>query len=129
MAVTSNQARETVTVSPPGSTVVVFPGPPTTAREFSRDDVVTLFAEAYENRKKRHQVQMSMELRDATGKVLDRLEMERTSPDKPKEPGIYVFSPSLSLEEVPPGSYVISVEAKSSLEKKAVVRTVPITVR
>jgi VWFA-related protein len=129
VALTSNRARETFTVSPPGSTVVVFPGPPTTAREFSRDDVVTLFAEAYENRKKRHQVQLAMELRDATGRVLDRLEMERTSPEKPKEPGIYVFSPSLSLAEVPPGSYVISVEAKSSLEKKAILRTVPITVR
>jgi hypothetical protein len=72
---------------------------------------------------------MSMELRDSAGKVLDRLDMERTSPDKPREASIYAFAPSLSLEDVPPGNYVISVEAKSSLEKRATVRTVPITVR
>ena len=129
IAVTSDDARRTLTVTSPGRFDVALPGPPTTAREFSREDVLTLFAETYENRPKPHQVTFTVELRSTGGKVLDRIAIERKSSDKPKESSVYSFAPNLALAEVPPGSYVLNIEARSSLERKAVVRTIPITVR
>ena len=45
IAITSAHASDTVTVSPHARLDVVLPGPPTTAREFSRDDSLTLCAE------------------------------------------------------------------------------------
>jgi VWFA-related protein len=129
ISVTSEDARRTLTVTPPGRFDVALPGPPTTAREFSRDDVLTLFAEAYENRLKQHQVTFTVELRNTSGKVLDRIAIERASPEKPKASSVYTFAPNLALAEVPPGSYVLNIEARSSLERKPVTRAIPITVR
>ncbi len=129
IALTSADARRTVTVSPPGKMVIAFPGPPTTAREFSRDDALTLFAEAYENRRKPHRVTFSLALRDGAGRILDRLDVARDSDEKPAGPSTYPFSPSLSLADVEPGSYVLEVAAGSSLDRGAVTRRIPIAVR
>jgi len=129
VAITSEEARRTFTVQPPGRFDMKFPGPPTTAREFSRNDVLTVFAETYENRKKKHQVTFIVELKDPSGKALGQLSMERTSADKPSGASVYTFAPNLSLEEVPPGAYEINIQAKSSLESKPLVRSIPITVR
>jgi VWFA-related protein len=129
IALTSADARRTVTVSPPGKMVVPFPGPPTTAREFSRDDVLTLFAETYENRRKPHRVTFSLALRDGGGRILDRLELARDSDEKPAGASTYAFSPSLSLADVSPGSYVLEVAAGSSLDRKVVTRSISIAVR
>lgn len=129
VAITSEEARRTFTVQPPGRFDIKFPGPPTTVREFSRSDVLTVFAETYENRKKPHQVTFTVELRDPSGTVLDKLSIERASAPKPSEASVYSFAPNLSLEEVPPGAYVINIQAKSSLENKPLVRSLPITVR
>jgi VWFA-related protein len=128
VAITSEEARRTFTVQPPGRFDVKFPGPPTTVREFSRNDVLTVFAETYENRKKPHQVTFAVELRDSSGKVLDKLSIDRASAQKPSEASVYSFAPNLSLEELPPGAYVINIQAKSSLENKPLVRSIPITV-
>ena len=129
VSVTSAQARETMTVMPQKRFDVELPGPPTTAREFVREDVLTLFVEAYENRKKKHVVTFISELRDTGGKVVDRLLIERKSVEKPQQASVHIFAPKLPLDEVPPGKYVIHLEAKSSLSRDPVVRDVPITVR
>lgn len=130
VALTSSQARETFTFSPHRQIDVALPGPPTTAREFSRDDTLTLFAEAYENRKKPHTITLTLALRDEAGRVLGTHVIERKSIDKPKEASVYPFAPTLSLEDVQPGRYALRVEAGSSLDKrKTVSRDVPFSVR
>jgi len=130
VALTSKQAQETFTFSPHKQLDVALPGPPTTAREFSRDDTLILFAEAYENRKKAHTVTLTVELRDDAGRVLGTHVVERKAADKPKEASVYAFAPNLSLEEIPPGRYALRVEAASSLDRrKSVVRDVPFSVR
>jgi VWFA-related protein len=132
ITLTSSQAQQTLTFSP-HRVEVSFPGPPTTAREFSPDDTLTLFAEAYENRKKPHTVTFAIELRDEDGLEIGRHVMERTATDKPKQAGAYAFAPNLKLEEVPPGRYVVHVEARSSLDQnkknKSVRREIPFSVR
>jgi hypothetical protein len=130
IAVTSSQASETFTFTPHTKLDMTFPSPPTTAREFSHDDKLTLFVEAYENRKKPHVVSLTIELHDEAGKVLDSHVMERKSADKPKQASVHTFSPNLELETVTPGRYVIRVVARSSLDRnKSVSRDVPFSVR
>jgi VWFA-related protein len=130
VAVSSSATRQTPTVSPNDHIDVAFPGPPTTVREFAREDRVTLYTEVYENRKKPHTVTMKVELRDPSKKVVGQYSMEREAKDKPKDVSSYVFEPTLSLDEVPPGEYTIHVEAKSSLDKnKPQVRELPLKVR
>jgi VWFA-related protein len=130
VALTSTQARETFTFSPHKQIDVAFPGPPTTAREFSRDDTLTLFTEAYENRKKPHTITLTMELRDEAGGVLGSHVIERKSVDKPREASVHAFAPNLSLEEIPPGRYAVRLEARSSLDRrKSVTREIAFSVR
>jgi VWFA-related protein len=130
VSLTSTQARETFTFSPHKQIDVGLPGPPTTAREFSRDDTLTLFAEAYENRKKPHTVTLAYELRSLAGLVIAASTMERKSVEKPKDSSVYPFAPDLSLENVAPGRYTIHIEARSSLDKnRSVTRDIPFSVR
>ena len=130
LALTSAQARQTFTFSPHAQIDVAFPGPPTTAREFSRDDTLTLFAEAYENRKKPHTVTVTIELRDEAGHAIGTHVIERKAVEKPKEASVYAFAPILSLADVPPGRYAIHVDARSSLDRsKSVTRDIPFSVR
>jgi len=130
VAITSSATRLTLTVSPHARIDVALPGPPTTVREFARDDRVTLYAEAYENRKKPHVVTFTVELRDPSGRAVATHSAVRESTPKPKSASSYTFAPTLALDEVPPGDYVIHVEAQSSLDKnKRQVREVPIRVR
>lgn len=129
VALMSKQASDTFTFSPHRQIDVAFPGPPTTAREFSREDTLTLFAEAYENRRKPHTITLTIEVRDGAGRVLGSHVAERKSADKPIGASVYAFAPNLSLEEIPPGRYALRVVAGSSLARETVAREVPFTVR
>ena len=130
IALSSAQARDTFTVSPHARIDVNLPAPPTTAREFARDDTLTLFAEAYENRRKPHVITFALEMRAENGTVLGRRTIEQTAATKPKQASVYTFSQNLALEEVPPGRYVLHVEAWSSLDReRSISRDVPIAVR
>jgi hypothetical protein len=130
VALTSAQAGETFTVSPHAHINVDFPGPPTTAREFAHADTLTLFWEAYENRRKPHVVMFTLEMRDEHGNVLGSRLIERTAATKPKQASVYTFSQNLALEEIPPGRYVVHVEGRSSLDREqSIGRDIPIAVR
>ena len=133
VALTSRQARETFTFSPHKQIDVGLPGPPTTAREFLRDDTLTLFAEAYENRKKPHTVTVTLELRDEAGRTIGSFTIEQKSVEKPKDPSVYRLTPNLDLDSVPPGRYVVHIDARSSLDKndrkKIISRDIPFSVR
>ena len=129
IALTSAQARETFTVSPHARIDVDFPGPPTTAREFAHTDTLTLFWEAYENRRKPHAVMFMLEMRDENGKVLGSRLIERTATTKPKQASVYSFSQNLALDELQPGPYVLHIEGRSSLDREhGVSRDIPIAV-
>ena len=107
-----------------------LPGPPTTVREFTREDTLTLYTEAYENRRQPHTVTLTVQLRDELGRVLDSRALERKGADKPNAASAYAFAPNLSLDQVSPGRYSFRVEARSSLDKQiSVTRDIPFTVR
>ena len=127
----STHTEETFTFSPDKRIDVTLPAAPTTAREFSRDDTLTIFAEAYEDRKKAHTVTFTLELRDEADKVIGTYAMQRVAKEKPKQASVYAFAPTLALEDVPAGRYVLRVDGHSSLDNKnkRVVREIPFTVR
>lgn len=131
VALTSAIAGETYTVSPPHKDRgVAFPGPPTTVREFSQDDTLTVFAEAYENRRRPHTVVFRAELRDNAGNVVGAVEREQASTAKPKRGSRYTFAPELELSTVPPGRYALHVDVRSSLDQgTSLTRAIPIEVR
>ena len=130
IALTSSETEKTFTFSTQAQIDVGLPGPPTTAREFSQEDTVTIYAEAYENRRRPHTIYFTTELRDASGQTVGRLTLERQSAVKPSAASMYAFAPNLVLAEVPAGRYVLRLQARSSLDaRSSLTRDIPITVR
>ena len=130
VALTSSHAGETFTVSPHAQIDVAFPGPPTTAREFARDDTLTLFAEAYENAASRTSSRSPSSCVMRRAGLWAPTYIERSGHDKPKQASVYAFAQNLVLEEVPAGRYLLRVEGRSSLDKeKSTRRDIPISVR
>jgi VWFA-related protein len=130
VALTSTQASETFTAIPDRRLDVALPGPPTTAREFSSDDMLTLFTEVYENRRRPHTITFTTELRDASGGVVGTSEVQRQATEKPAGPSVHAFSPRVSLNDLQPGRYVLRVEARSTLDRSSSVsREVAFVVR
>jgi VWFA-related protein len=130
LALSSLQADEALTVSPHARLGVSFPAAPTTVREFTTDDTLQLFAEVYENRRRPHTITVTLEVRDDAGHVVDAHVMEQERREKPNGASVYAVAPHLALADVPPGRYVLRLEAGSSLDRNArVSREVPIHVR
>jgi VWFA-related protein len=130
VTITSSRALEALTVSPHVRIDVDLPGPPTTAREFWPDETLTLFVEAYENRRRAHTAQLTVELRDASGRTIAQHPIQRESDASPTGMTRHVFAPNVSLEELPAGAYTLRVEARSSLDaRKMLAREIPFTVR
>ncbi len=131
VALTSADTQRTFTFSPQAELDVALPGPPTTAREFSREDTLTVFLEAYEARRKPHVVTFTINLLDeAAGKSLATYVLDQKSGATPKQASVHTFARTLPLNSISPGRYVLRVDARSSLDKgDRVVREVPFSVR
>jgi VWFA-related protein len=132
VAVTSRVAAEAPTVKVKDPLADFLPGPPTTMREFSRDDTVAIFAEFYENTPgaQAHQLEFKAELRAEGGRVVQSVSDERSSTDLQGGSGGYGFSARLPLDEAEPGLYVIHVEGQARIgDLPAVSRDIQIRVR
>jgi hypothetical protein len=92
-----------------------LPGPPTTIREFDRDDTIALFVEFYENLPgaQTHALQFKAELLAEGGRVVRAVSDERSSSDLQGGAGGYGFSARLPLDDAEPGLYVIHVEGQT----------------
>jgi VWFA-related protein len=108
----------------------VLPGPPTASRTFAPDETLVLYAEVYENIRTAaaHPILMTTELRDHDGRVVRTVSDQRSSTDPQRKSGGYAFAPRVSLEEVPPGRYLLHVEIRSGAGGRAVTRDIPIRV-
>ena len=115
VALTSRLAAEAPTVKPKDPLADYLPGPPTTMREFSRDDTIALFAEFYENspEAQAHSLDFKAELRAEGGRVVQNVTDQRSSTELQGASGGYGFSARLPLEDAEPGLYVIHVEGQS----------------
>jgi hypothetical protein len=130
VAITSRSLSNVTVMRPKDPLKDALPGPITAAREFPRGDVITLFAEVYENGSKTtHSLDLSAELRAEDGRVVNRVNEQRSSAELKGSSGGYGFTPSLPLT-VAPGRYLIHVEARSSLGERLIVsRDIVIRIR
>jgi VWFA-related protein len=132
VALTSRAAAEAPTVRPKDPLADYLPGPPTTMREFMRDDTIAIFAEFYENNPgaPTHMLEFKAELRAEGGRVVSTVTDSRSSTDLQGGSGGYGFSARFSLDEVQPGLYVLHVEGQPRIgDLPAVSRDIQIRVR
>jgi hypothetical protein len=115
VVLTSRLASEAPTIKPKDPLGDFLPGPPTTMREFSRDDAIALFAEFYENLSgtQAHSLDFKAELRAEGGRVVRTVADQRSSGELKGTSGGYGFSARLPLDDVEPGLYVIHVEGQA----------------
>lgn len=105
---------------------------PTTAREFDKGDVLTLFAEVYADgrRNPAYAIDMKASILEASGRVVSTTQEQRTSSDGRSTGGRLAFTPALPINDAAAGDYVVRVEAREILpEGAAVVRSIPIRIR
>jgi VWFA-related protein len=125
LTIASREHARTLTV---GSTTVrpVVPEAPVTTRDFAAGGGLTVYAEIYDNRAKEpHQLELIAELRASDGQRVGRAVTETRRDGS----AVQKFEPSVPLD-VPPGAYVLHVEARSSNPKQpAVSRNVPLRVQ
>ena len=98
--------------------------PPTTAREFMRDDQLVLFAELYENQQNAqpHMIDLTTEVRADGGRVVFNNTEQRSSTElqggepspaaRGRATGGYGYTAQIALKDFAPGLYVVHVEGK-----------------
>jgi hypothetical protein len=108
----------------------VLPAPPVAARTFPQNDEIALFAEIYDNSGNTpHKVDITSTVTTDEGKVLFNAAEERDSSDLGGKSGGYGYSARIPLKDIPPGRYVLTVVAKSRMDKNpSVQRQIRITV-
>jgi hypothetical protein len=125
LAVTSRRAEQALVVSS-ATAHVTLPGRASAVRTFAAGDVLSVYAEIYDNKAKTpHRLDLVARLQGADGRAAGR-EMGDARSD-----GLSTqkFEAALPLD-VPAGDYVLHVEARSTLANQpAVSRDVPLRVQ
>src|SRR4051812_34332375 len=94
----------------------MLPGPPIALRSFPQNDEIALFTEVYDNAAATpHKVDIITTVTTDEGKVLYKTDEMRDSADLGGKRGGYGYTSRVPLKDLPPGSYVLKVEAKSRL--------------
>ena len=103
---------------------------PTTVRLFRDEDRISVFAEIYGTSGGRpHRVDVRAALRNEGGDVTTIGSMSRSSDELKKSGDLLHFEVPLPLMNLPPGRYVVSVEASSTAGGEPISRSVPFRVR
>ena len=111
VALTSAGASETPTVRALDPLADVLVSPPTTAREFGRDDVVALLAEFYDNGAVTpHGVELSAVARSEDGRVVFEQRDERSSGGLNTR---HPYAVQIPLDTFGPGGYTIRIEGRT----------------
>src|SRR5262245_2929543 len=134
LVLTSASAGQAPTVSQKQDPMLAaLPGPPTTAREFTRNDELALFPEIYENAPGAvpHKLDIITTMRAEDGRVVLQNREERASTELQGGRGGYGYLTRIPLKEYAPGLYVIHVEGRSrtSGDEKGVGRDIQIRIR
>jgi hypothetical protein len=122
IVLTAATAQITPTAEPDNVLKPVLPGPPTTRREFYPIDVLALYAEVYDRQitDVPHTVDVTTRLVNDTGKEVFRTADARSSKEYQlagqKTGGFFGYSTQVPLADIPPGRYVLQVEAKARLK-------------
>jgi VWFA-related protein len=116
LAITSASAAQLPTVRPDEQLRAVLPMPPVAIRTFPANDEIKLFAEVYDNAGATpHKVDITATVTTDEGKVMFKTDETRDSSDLGGQRGGYGYTTTIPLKDLPPGKYVLKVEAKSRL--------------
>jgi hypothetical protein len=109
----------------------LLPSPPSTSRDFPRNDTLAVFAEVYDNvGKTPHRVEITATVLSDDGKVVHTTSDERKSEELQGAAGGYGYTTKIPLAGFAPGRYVLRIAAKSLLGKSdAATREVEFRVR
>jgi len=109
----------------------VLPAPPSAARDFPRDDTLSVFTEVYDNvGKTPHRVEITATVLADDGKVVHTTSDERKSEELQGSAGGYGYTTKIPLQGFAPGRYVLRIGAKSLLgTSQPVTRDVEFRVR
>lgn len=96
----------------------VLPAPPVALRRFPQNDTIVLYAEAYDNQASSpHKVDLTTTVTTDEGRVLFKTDEERDSSELQGARGGYGFTARVPMKDFAPGAYVLTVTAKSRLDK------------
>jgi VWFA-related protein len=116
LTLTSGAGSQMPTVRPDEQLKQVLPGPAVALRSFPQNDEVTLFAEVYDNAgDKPHKVDITASVITDEGKVMFTANEVRDSTELGGKSGGYGYTTKIPMKDLPPGPYVLKVEAKSRL--------------
>ncbi len=116
IVVTSSGAAAMTTANPDAAFKAVLPGPATATREFARSETLSLFAEIYDNQTAApHKVAIKTSVMADNGQVAFTAGDERSSADLQGHKGGYGYTAAIPLSALPPGRYVLRVEAQTQL--------------
>jgi len=93
-----------------------LPGPPAASRTFPQNDQIAFFADVYDNDVSTvHTVDMTSTLTSDAGRVVFKNAEERSTADLAGKKGGFGYGATITLQDYPPGLYVLKVEARSRL--------------
>jgi VWFA-related protein len=114
--VLASAAASEPTVRPDEALRQVLPGPPVGSRSFPQNDDVALFVEVYDNEGSTpHKVDITTTVTTDEGTVLAKMDEVRDSSELQGRRGGYGYATRLATKGLEPGSYVLTVSAKSRL--------------
>ena len=129
LLLTSASAGRTPTSLDASTLKGMLPGPPTAIREFALEDTLAVYAEIYDNDAARpHTVDLTCTVRTDDGTQVFVTREERSSRDLGTG-GSYTFLSRIPLQDLVPGRFVLSVEAKSRLGGNPATREIQFTIR
>jgi hypothetical protein len=116
LLMTSMAGSSMVTAKADDQLKEALPAPPIASRSFPQNDEIALFAEIYDNQNSTpHRVDITTTIQSDEGRVLFKSEEERNSSELQGAKGGFGYQLRIPLSEVPPGDYVLNVQAKSRL--------------
>ena len=120
LALTSMLGSSIPTVRIDEQLQAVLPAPPVGLRTFPQNDEIALFAEIYDQPGDApHSVDITTTVRADDGRILFKLQDERSSAELEGQRGGYGYTARVPLNELPPGWYVLTVEAQSRVGPSA----------
>jgi VWFA-related protein len=116
LALTAASAARTPTAAPDPDLKELLPGPPVATRDFPTGDRLVLYTEVYDgDTAKPHSVDITTTLTSDEGRVVFTTNEERKSSELGGARGGYGYRAEVPLANVPPGLYVLQVEARSRM--------------
>jgi VWFA-related protein len=134
LLMTTPSVQQTPSIQPDPVVSKLLPAPATSQREFPRSDVIALYTEIYDNESspQARRVDVAVRLISETGSTVfesrDELANGAAGGEKPWE--IFGYAKRIALKDVPPGRYLVRVEAAiRGRDKPPATREAVITVK